>query len=92
MHLVLVGKSMSEPTHPADATKPLDPEAQVAAGTKLLTAMEIAPRLGLRATDRGVRSVRKLADDGVIPGWKVGGNWMFHWPSVIAKRFPQPKR
>jgi len=60
-------------------------EAQIAAGTVMLTDEELAPRMGFAATERGYRSVREAAARGAIPGRMVGRKWLFHWPTVVAR-------
>lgn len=66
-------------------TTTTDREAQIAAGTVLLTATEMAPRIGLSATVRGVRTVKEMAMRHAIPGVKIGKQYLFHWPTVVAK-------
>lgn len=62
-------------------TQALD-EAAIAAGTKLLTADEIAPRLGYHGR-KGLARLRADAGAGVVPAIRQGRGYMFHWPTVI---------
>lgn len=57
-------------------------ESQIAAGTVTLTAAELAPRLGYKGK-RGVEKVRALAAANVIPSFRPGRAYRFHWPTVI---------
>ena len=60
-------------------------EAAVAAGTVMLTAAELAPRLGLSAGHRGVRKIRNRARIGLIPCYRPNvRTYLFHWPTVVA--------
>ena len=58
-------------------------EDAIAAGTRLLTAAEAAPRLGYTGK-RGVERLRAEAAARVIPGIRRGRRWMFHWPTVVS--------
>ena len=58
-------------------------EDAIAAGTRLLTAAEAAPRLGYIGK-RGVERLRAEAAARVIPGIRRGRRWMFHWPTVVS--------
>jgi hypothetical protein len=57
-------------------------ELQVLSGTRMLTARELAPRIGRKVTERGIRSVMEEAKAGIIPAIKSRGVWLFHWPTV----------
>lgn len=60
-------------------------ETAVAAGTVLITAREMAPRLGLSASKRGVEIVRARARRGLIPCYRPNARtYRFHWPTVVA--------
>lgn len=64
-------------------TRPLD-ESAVAAGTVLLTAQELAPRIGLSASRKGADKVRARAKLGVLPCYRPNSRtFLFHWPSVV---------
>jgi len=63
-----------------------DIEAQIRAGTRLLTAQELAPRLHFSSA-WGFQAVMNLVRRGLIPACRIGGGRakaMFHWPSVVA--------
>lgn len=60
-----------------------DRESQIAAGTVLLTAQELAPRLGLSRGKRGAEKVRLRARLGLLPVVRMGVRYMFHWPTVV---------
>ena len=60
----------------------IDYESAIAAGTVMLTAAEIAPRLGYNGR-RGVEKVRALAGARIIPAFKPGRSYRFHWPTVV---------
>lgn len=67
-----------------NAARTLD-ETAVAAGTVLLTAREIAPRLGLSTSKRGVEIVRARARLGLLPAHRPNRRtYLFHWPTVVA--------
>lgn len=59
-------------------------EAAVAAGTVLLTAYELAPRLGLSRGRRGAETVRARAKAGLLPVYRPNPRtFLFHWPTVV---------
>lgn len=59
-------------------------EKQIAAGTALLTAAELAPRLGYSAGKSGQEKVRAMAAAGQIPAIRIGRSpYRFHWPTVV---------
>lgn len=60
-----------------------DRESQIAAGTVLITAQELAPRLGLSAGKQGAEKVRLRARLGLLPVVRMGARYMFHWPTVV---------
>jgi hypothetical protein len=64
-------------------TRILD-EAAVAAGTVMLTAYELAPRLGMKVGRRGAEKVRARAKIGALPCYRPNARtFLFHWPSVV---------
>lgn len=64
-------------------TRTLD-ESAVAAGTVLLTARELAPRIGLTASKRGAEMVRNRAKLKLLPCYMPNKRtFLFHWPSVV---------
>jgi hypothetical protein len=52
-------------------------DGQVASGEVFLTINEAAQRLG--------KSESWLRDRASQYGFRVGGEWRFHWPSIVAK-------
>ena len=50
----------------------------------ILETEDVAMRLHMEA-----RTVRKLVNEGVIPGRKLGGSWRFFWPLVVMQLFGQ---
>lgn len=61
-------------------------ETAVASGTRLLTPLEIAPRLGLTASRRGAETVRSWARGGSLPCIRPNARtYLFHWPTVVAQ-------
>lgn len=59
-------------------------EADVAAGTILLTAQELAPRLGLSSGRSGAEQIRIRAKLGKLPCYRPNPRtFLFHWPSVV---------
>jgi hypothetical protein len=71
---------------------PVTREEQIVSGSVMITAAEIAPRIGISATERGMKTIHKMVEDRELPAARIGGQWMFHWPTVIAKKFPQAKK
>lgn len=66
------------------APRQLD-ESAVAAGTVLLTAREVAPRLGLSPSARGIRTLIARVRRGLIPCHRPNRRtYLFHWPTVAA--------
>lgn len=60
-------------------------ENQVLAGTRLLTADELAMRLGF-SKKHGARTVRQKVKDGSIPVVRINDHHLrFRWPDVMAK-------
>ena len=61
-----------------------DLEEQILKGTRLLTAAEVAERMGYRGK-RGTEKVREMMTAGVIPAWRPGraGEWRAHWPTIL---------
>ena len=58
-------------------------EEQIAAGTVLLGAAELAQRLGFKGK-RGLERCRGLMDAGTIPAWRDGKQYRAHWPTVVS--------
>ena len=67
-------------------------EVQVSLGAILIGAREVAGRIGLSPTEAGARTVREMCASGRITAQQIGTAYAFHWPSVVAKLFPQPKK
>lgn len=60
-------------------------ESAVAAGTVMITAYELAPRLGMKSGRRGAEKVRARAKIGALPCYNPNKRtFLFHWPSVVA--------
>lgn len=60
-------------------------EAQILAGTRLLTADELAQRLGF-SSKHGARTVRQKVKDGSIPVVRINDHHLrFKWPDVMDK-------
>lgn len=61
-----------------------DREAAIQAGTLFLTAAEIAPRLGLAASAKGVRKVLAMVKARQLPAFRPNKRVVrFHWPTVV---------
>ena len=59
-------------------------EEAIAAGTVMLTAAELAPRIGLGSGSKGRRKVRSRARLGLIPCYRPNARvYLFHWPTVV---------
>ena len=56
-------------------------ETAIGLGSVMLTAAEMAPRLGCTA-----RLLRAQAEARLIPSVKIGKCYRFHWPTVLASR------
>lgn len=67
------------PAAEADFLAHLRYETSIAAGSVLISAEEMAPRLGCTT-----RHLRALADAKRIPAIKDGRTYRFHLPSVLA--------
>lgn len=67
-------------------------EAQIAAGTVMLTAQELAPRIGLTGR-KGPEKVRARARIGEIPAYRPNSRtYLFHWPTVVEALAKNPLR
>jgi len=56
-------------------------ETSIALGSVMLSASEMAPRLGCTA-----RGLRAQAEARLIPAVQVGAGYRFHLPTVLASR------
>ena len=59
-----------------------DREEGIRAGTVLITAQELAQRIGYKRA-RGARTVREKVAAGLLPCVRLGRDLRFHWPTVI---------
>lgn len=62
----------------------VDIEEQIQRGTRLLSPIELAPRMGFAATKEGARSVMKFVKAGKLPAFRPNARVvLFHWPTVV---------
>ena len=61
----------------------MNDEAAIAAGTRLISAAEAAPRLGFKGR-KGIERLRALSAARIIPAVRMGRSYLYHWPTVTA--------
>lgn len=59
-------------------------EEQIAAGTVMITAAELAPRLGLGCGRKALAKIRARVRIGRLPAYRPNKRtYLFHWPTVV---------